>query len=148
VRIISKQGLPVEAMMMQHDKRILIVEDDEDIRHLLADLFTDEGYRIDEASDGAEALVKMHQRHYDVVLSDYHMPRIDGGTLLQVVRLFSPDCPVILTSCDPEFTELSNNGHFHEAFACLSKPFELEQLLRTVHEATNSIRASALQGTA
>lgn len=135
-------------MMIQCDKWILIVEDDEDIRRLLADLFTDEGYRIDKAADGAEALMKMDQRHYDVVLSDYHMPRIDGGTLLQLSHILSPDCPVILTSCDPEFQELSGGGRLHEAYACLSKPFDLEHLLLTVHGAANRTRTSTLQRTA
>lgn len=134
--------------MKQYGKWILLVEDDEDIRRLLADLLRDEGYRVDEAPDGAEALVKMDQRHYDVILSDYHMPRIDGGTLLHLSRILSPDCPVILTSCDPEFPKLSGNGLLHGAYACLSKPFDLEHLLLTVHGAANHLSTSTLQQTA
>jgi CheY-like chemotaxis protein len=134
--------------MKQYGKWILLVEDDEDIRRLLADLLTDEGYRVDEAPDGAEALVKMDQRHYDVILSDYHMPRIDGGTLLHLSRILSPDCPVILASCDPEFPTLSGNGLLHEAYASLSKPFDLEHLLLTVYGAANRLSTSTLRRTA
>ena len=87
--------------MKDAGKRILLVEDDYDIRRLLGDLFTQEGYQVYEASDGKEAMVEMDKRHYDAVLSDYHMPRMDGLTLLDISSHLWPETPVILASCDP-----------------------------------------------
>ena len=133
--------------MKDAGKRILLVEDDHDIRRLLGDLFTQEGYQVYEASDGKEAIVEMDKRHYDAVLSDYHMPRMDGLTLLDISSHLWPETPVILASCDPDLTD-SGNLMFSRAFARLGKPFDLNQLLDTVHRATHPVMERHLQETA
>jgi CheY-like chemotaxis protein len=121
--------------MESYEKRILLVEDDDDIRYLLCDLLTQEGYRVYEAGDGSEALQAMDRRHYDVVLSDYHMPRMDGLMFLNMSQTAWPETPVILTSSDPELVEEAADKA-HGAYACLAKPFELDRLLQVIHDAT------------
>jgi DNA-binding NtrC family response regulator len=118
----------------KYTKRILLIDDDQDIRSLLGDVLSQEGYSVYEAENGAEGLREMGKRHYDVVLSDYHMPRMDGTTFLEIAQMVWPDTPVILASCDPEFIDGAPNM-VRGAYACLAKPFELDRLLQIVHDA-------------
>lgn len=68
-------------------KRILLAEDEEVLRMLIVDTLEDEGYEIDEACDGEEALEKITQREYDLVLLDYMMPGMTGLDVTEKVRL-------------------------------------------------------------
>ncbi|MEX5218765.1 MAG: response regulator [Nitrospira sp.] len=132
--------------MFGEGKRILLVEDDEDIRFLLADVFLQEGYDVHQAGDGREGLAEMKRRRHDVVLCDYHMPHMDGLTFLDVSRLLWPDTPVIMASCDSELMERKDSQPLLSAYACLSKPFDLDQLMTAVREAashTHELRYTA-----
>ena len=132
--------------MCGEGKRILLVEDDEDIRVLLADVFLQEGYDVHQAGDGREGLAEMKRRRHDVVLCDYHMPHMDGLTFLDVSRLLWPDTPVIMASCDSELMERKDSQPLLSAYACLSKPFDLDQLMTAVQEAaghTHELRYTA-----
>ncbi|MES0856342.1 response regulator [Geobacillus sp. G4] len=71
-------------------KQILLVEDEEVLRMLAADLLTDEGYKVDEAADGAEALKRLRERDYDLVLLDYMLPFYSG---VEVLEHFRRECP-------------------------------------------------------
>ena len=119
-----------------HEKCILLVEDDQDIRYLLCDLLTEEGYRVYEASNGNEAVQAMNRRHYDVVLSDYHMPLMDGLEFLHISQTAWPETPIILTSSDPELMEEAMQKG-RGAYACLPKPFELDRLLQVLYDAVH-----------
>lgn len=67
-------------------KRILLAEDEEVLRMLIVDTLEDEGYVIDEACDGEEALEKITQQDYDLVLLDYMMPGMTGLDVTEKVR--------------------------------------------------------------
>jgi DNA-binding NtrC family response regulator len=129
-----------------YGKRILLIDDDDDIRILLSEVLSQEGYDVYEAQNGAEGLREMRKRHHDAVLSDYHMPRMDGTTFLEISRMVWPETPVILASCDPEFIEGSANLA-RGAYACLSKPFDLDRLLETVMAATEQSTRQLQQST-
>jgi CheY-like chemotaxis protein len=134
--------------MERGGKRILIVDDDEDVRFLLGDLFTQEGYITHEAADGREAMAAMRKRRHDVVLCDYHMPHMDGLAFLEVSRLLWPNTPIVLASCDPDLPEQSLNPRIVGAYACLSKPFDLDQLLSVIEEAAAQTYQPALHNAA
>jgi CheY-like chemotaxis protein len=134
--------------MDDHTKRILLVDDDENVRFLLDDLFTQEGYHVYDAADGLEAIAEMKKRHHDVVLCDYHMPHMDGLAFLEVSQIVWPHTPVIIASCDPELNEQTMSRRVAGAYACLSKPFDLDQLLSTVQEAASPTRSSTFHCTA
>jgi CheY-like chemotaxis protein len=80
------------------NKKILIVEDDMTNMKLLKKLLTDEGYQIDEAADGLNALVAIGKNSYDLILSDITMPNFTGYQLLEFMQSKSIDIPVVFLS--------------------------------------------------
>ncbi|RJP01834.1 response regulator [Exiguobacterium sp. RIT452] len=66
--------------------RILLAEDEDVLRMLVLDTLEDEGYTIDEATDGDEAYQKIMSEHYDLVLLDYMMPGMTGIEVIEKVR--------------------------------------------------------------
>ena len=84
--------------MIGYGKRALVVDDTEAMRLLLAEVLGQEGSVVVLACDGVQALGEMQQRHFDVVVTDYHMPRLDGLDLLRQSQMAWPEIPVILFS--------------------------------------------------
>jgi CheY-like chemotaxis protein len=67
-------------------KRILVVDDEDILRDLLAEILADEGHQVDAACDGLEALDWLDQHHYDAVFTDLQMPGLDGPSLYAAMR--------------------------------------------------------------
>jgi CheY-like chemotaxis protein/anti-sigma regulatory factor (Ser/Thr protein kinase) len=102
------------------------------IRHALTN--TEEAYEVDTAADGAEALRKLHETEYDVLLTDLIMPNLDGVELLDRVRTESPWLPtVVLTAMagDEYILDCLARG----AWDYILKPFEVPQLRAVVKRA-------------
>jgi len=76
--------------------RLLIVDDEQDIRHLYAAELGDEGYQVDTAGSGRDALELLKTRRYDLLVLDVQMPGESGLQLLQGLVRDRPDLPVIL----------------------------------------------------
>ena len=66
---------------------VLIVEDEPDVRELIADVLAENGYEIEVAADGAAALQLCDERRYDLILSDLRMPKMDGAALYWALQL-------------------------------------------------------------
>jgi DNA-binding NtrC family response regulator len=112
--------------------RILIVEDDAITRRNLSMLLSDEGYDVDQATDGVQALEILAERPVDLVLSDVVMPRMDGLKLLQQLQFMSPQMPVmIMTSYVSDTLSSVPAG----AAEFIRKPFVLDDLLFKVQRA-------------
>jgi response regulator RpfG family c-di-GMP phosphodiesterase len=77
-------------------QRILVVDDEQPIRHLLSVILRNKCYEVAEAADGLEALDTLSDQAFDLVLTDMRMPRMDGLTLLQRIQAGYPDTPVIV----------------------------------------------------
>ncbi|KPD01050.1 Transcriptional regulatory protein SrrA [Geobacillus sp. BCO2] len=88
-------GWQMADMMKQGEeerlKQILIVEDEEVLRMLAVDLLTDEGYEVDEAADGAEALARLRERDYDLIVLDYMLPFYSGLEVLESIDCHCPE---------------------------------------------------------
>ncbi|MBI4100264.1 response regulator [Candidatus Microgenomates bacterium] len=86
--------------------KILVVEDEVLLRQLYADTLTEEGYRVETAADGEEALKKMQAGGWDLVLLDIILPKIDGIGLMKIVKGAHParpnKCVVFLTNVDKD----------------------------------------------
>ena len=87
-------------------KRILVVEDDLFLRELYTDILTAEGYKVEGAADGEEALQKIKFGGYDLILLDIIMPKMDGLEVMKQVQNAPPQtpnkCVVFLTNLDKD----------------------------------------------
>jgi CheY-like chemotaxis protein len=70
--------------------RVLVVDDEEDIRGMLAEILALDGHRVEQAADGNEALARLAERRFDLVISDLLMPALDGPALYERLRQTDP----------------------------------------------------------
>ena len=118
---------------------ILIVDDEPDLRWMLRGLFEDEGFTVQEAAHGQEALDQLEQAQDagqlpDVVLSDMRMPQVSGLELLRAVRRQYRDLPVVLLSAVEDLAT-AVDAMKEGAFDYQAKPFEQERLKLSVNRA-------------
>ena len=89
-------------------QRILFAEDEPISRKLISMFLRREGYDVDEAEDGAEALRLLNNSHFDLVIADIRLPRVDGITVSTRLRSISPDTPfIVLTSYPNDALDVS-----------------------------------------
>ena len=86
-------------------KRILLVDDEESIQLLYREEFEDEGYAVDSAYNGAEALAKFRQTPPDLVVLDINMPGMNGIEVLRQMKELRGDLPTILSSAYHEYKQ-------------------------------------------
>jgi DNA-binding NtrC family response regulator len=120
--------------------KILIVEDEEDLRHAVADAFEIQGqYDCLQAKDGVEAFARVREEPINLVLTDLHMPRMDGAALLEAIRGYNPEIPVLVMTgfgTVESAVELLKKG----AYDYITKPFQLEELHGRVARALERLR--------
>jgi DNA-binding response OmpR family regulator len=109
--------------------RVLIVEDDDDLRGLIGAALGDAGYAAIEAADGAEALAACEQRDPQVILLDLGLPRLGGQAFADTYRRGLGRAKLIVMTGAESGGEMSARMH---ASVFLSKPFDLDQLLDAV----------------
>ncbi len=122
------------ATVPSHRTSILIVDDDVDIALALSDLFSHLGYQVDVAHTGSEALAKVHSKEYDVVLLDIMLPDTDGLLLLSHLHMIDSTLPVIMISAFADVAK-KHASLSAEAFAYVTKPYDLEELKALVRQA-------------
>ena len=86
-------------------KKILVIDDEESIRELYRAELADEGYEVDLAADGREAIRRLDAFHPDLVTLDIKMPGIDGIEVLRRIREKNATIPVILLTAFGEFRQ-------------------------------------------
>lgn len=114
--------------------KILVVDDEELIRETLKDILIHEGYQIELAADGQEALNLIKKNKFDVILCDIKMPKIDGMEVLEKSLEMSPDVPVIMISGHGT-VETAIEAAKKGAFDFISKPPDLNKMLITIRNA-------------
>jgi CheY-like chemotaxis protein len=122
-----------------YGKRILVAEDDEAVRTLICSILSDAGYNVYEACDGLEAIDSLKKRRYDVLLTDYHMPKMDGLELLDLAQAMWPELPVILATSDVLLSGQAGHGLLEPAYAILEKPFDRAHFLTTIQSAVRGL---------
>ncbi len=109
-------------MLVDH-RRVLIVDDDTDVRHILATALRQKSLTIDEAVDGRQALELLRENTYSVVLLDLMMPVVDGLTVLNAIKTDLPNPPIVLvvTGASREMIERIDTERVH---GVVRKPFD------------------------
>jgi len=119
---------------MTNHKRILIIDDEENLRHMLSVMLTRQGYLTDTAADGAQGLERLESTVYDFVLCDIRMPEMDGKTLL---------ARALETRIPSSFIMMSAYGTVDTAVECMkmgaydfiSKPFKKDEIVMVLKKA-------------
>jgi two-component system alkaline phosphatase synthesis response regulator PhoP len=111
--------------------RILLVEDEENLRSTLRLNLEMEGYEVTEARDGKSAYQRFCSAHFDLLILDVMLPEIDGYTLCQKIRLENSEVPIIFLTAKGASDERVQ-GLKMGADDYLPKPFNLEELLLRV----------------
>ena len=122
-------------------QNVLVVDDEESMRHLLTVILTDRGYEVRAVSNGDDALRELSSRDYDLVLSDVRMPRMDGLALLGKALQVRPDLTVIVMSAygtHDTAIEAMKAG----AYDYVSKPFKPDEVLLVLRKAEERLRLS------
>jgi DNA-binding response OmpR family regulator len=117
--------------------RILVVDDDESIRKTMKTILEDEGYIVDLAASGSEAIEKTDKTTYNIALLDIRLPDIEGVQLLKLMRATVPRMRKVMVTGYPSMQNaivaLNKN-----ADAYLVKPVNIEKLLKVVREQLQS----------
>jgi len=121
---------------------ILVVDDEQKMRHLLSIMLTRRGYRVDEAADGVEALERIQETPYDMVVADIKMPRMDGRELLSHIQEMDIPCPVVFITA---FATVDSAVDAMRAGASdyITKPFEEDRIVLTVERTLSISRVMA-----
>ena len=116
--------------------RVLVVEDEPALASAVKEAFVDAGFVVDRAGDGEEGLARVAENHYDLIVCDLKMPRVDGIRFYRAMTAATPALArrVIFVTGDVAGTDAER---FLEDSGCrwLSKPFRLGDLLRAAREA-------------
>jgi DNA-binding NtrC family response regulator len=115
--------------------RILLAEDDMAIREILTELLIEEGYECIPSFDGKEAAEKLKTETFDVLVSDFRMPRMDGVELLKWCRSNHIHLPVIFITANKDLFPKEKLALNDCCAALLEKPIDINKLLEAIHEA-------------
>jgi len=118
---------------------ILIVEDDEDSRKLIALILENRGYRVTISEDGIDALLYLGKKDFDLIISDVNMPNLDGFKLLEMMNQKGIEAPVIFLS-SRDRAEDEKKGLELGAMDYIKKPIQKEILLLRVKSALEKLK--------
>jgi two-component system, NtrC family, response regulator AtoC len=125
--------------MSSPEGKILIVDDDAVARGLLAEALRKDGYAVDEAPDGAEAVECGRRTRFDLVLTDIRMGAVDGFAVLQEFKQHSPGTSIVLLTAFGSM-EGAIEGIRQGAYDYLAKPFKKEQIRLVVQRSLEHSR--------
>jgi len=112
-------------------RRILVVDDDSDLRRLYADVLALPGYHVDAAEDGAAGWEALQANNYNLLITEHSLPKLTGVELVRKLRSARLAVPVVMAAVRLPTLELVQNPPLQLA-ALLSKPFYISELLQTV----------------
>jgi len=135
---LSEKTTKDEGVLEQSDKahkkaKILVIEDEEDVRQLLYDILISEDHEVEVAPDGKEGLRLFQTKEFDLVFTDLGMPEISGWQVAETIKSINKTIPVaIITGWNVELQESEMKARGVNLIA--HKPFEVNKILELVQE--------------
>jgi CheY-like chemotaxis protein len=111
---------------------VLVVDDDAVVRNLIVECLQILGYEVRQAADGETGLRMLHERAPDLLMVDFIMPGLNGADVIEQVRAFMPDLPIILAT---GYADAQASDNLLERERVLQKPFNIDQLASVVSDA-------------
>ena len=129
---------PLVTTVKSAPARILVVEDQDDVRRLLVTALEMDGHHVEEAATASEGLTRLERSRYDLVLSDYAMPGGTGTWMLHEAqrRGFLEDAEALIITAHPDIRELAD-------VEVISKPLDLDRFLEQVRKLLERHRSHA-----
>jgi CheY-like chemotaxis protein len=112
---------------------VLVADDDDGVRFMLATVLRRFGFNVQTAVDGGEAIAQLEAAHYDALVLDLMMPRVSGTDVLRYLNANQPDMlrrTVVVTA----HLQSYDDALFEAVGRVVRKPFDIQQLVQTVHE--------------
>ncbi len=118
----------------RHNKvRILVIEDEEDVRELLKDVLADSGHEVETASSGGQGLELFKENEFDLVFTDLGMPGMSGWQVAEEVKKLNRHTPItLITGWDLQL--MDNEMRDRGVDFIVNKPFQLDQVLKLVYD--------------
>lgn len=129
----------IEEALKQKRRIILIADDIEEIRKRIGIFLKDKGYAVCEAESGKEAISKVKERHYDIILLDYGLPDINGLEVFREAKNIDPNIIAILM-LDKSLEVLAKEALEEGFYGCITKPIDPERLLEMVAGIEDALR--------
>lgn len=141
-RMEGTEGRPGESREGMHGVvRVLVIDDDADIRRLLCDILTSAGHLVADASNGAEGIEIFKKEAFDLVLTDLEMPEMSGWEVARSIKNHNPDVTIVLITGWGETidsTRLRESG----ISTIVNKPFRMDQIINLAR----AVQAGTLSG--
>ena len=124
--------------------RVLLVDDEPDVRLVYTKALRRLGCEVVQATDGADAVDKLRESSFDLILSDISMPRLSGTAFLRAVRERDLDVPVVLMTGSPSL-DTAVSAVEYGAFRYLIKPVDLDTLTQVVRRGVHMHQLARLK---
>ena len=116
------------------EKRLLVIDDEENMRHMLKTVLAKAGYSVDCASDGSQGLQMINDTLYDFILCDIKMPKMDGMAFLKAARAQLETSTIIMMSAYGTIDSAIEAMKLG-AYDYISKPFQTDEVYLTLKKA-------------
>jgi PAS domain S-box-containing protein len=140
-RHIAAEGAPTATQKMERSDdpparaaRILVIDDEENVREILSDLLLSEGHEVTACDNGPSGLTALESALFDMVFTDLGLPGMDGYEVCEAIKAKKPDLPVCLLSGWGATLD-HDKAKAHGIDLILHKPFRMEEVLQTVEDA-------------
>jgi two-component system response regulator (stage 0 sporulation protein F) len=112
--------------------KILVADDDPVIRKLLYQVLSEDGHKVSLATNGAQVIEEVQKEDFELLLSDVHMPVMNGLETLRIMRSTFPQLPVVMMDSYPD--QLVKQAENEGALTCIHKPFDLKELREVIEK--------------
>lgn len=128
---------------MKPHQTILVVDDEEGLRRMFTFLLEPLGLEVESVENGLEAVRKIEEKEYDVVLMDTHMPVMSGLEALKKIKQIRPSQKIIMFSSVPDSENVFESHAVREgALFCLYKPVDLDDIQKALEKAVGTLPKS------